>query len=190
MITNREHIMSVLISETDYLEGELVADFKNEYLNGHVYAMADENANHNRLTGNMLTALSMHLKGKPCQTYALRMKVKIGHNYFYPDVLVDCSDIDGYFTETPTLIVEVLSKSTRRMDETTKRMLYLQIPTLQEYILVEQDIVRIEVSRRSEGWQPMLYFLGDEIVLESVGLPLKVENIYDRVNNKDIKAWF
>lgn len=94
--------------------------------------MTDENANHNRLTGNILTALSMHLKGKPCQTYALRMKVKAGHNYFYPDVFVDCSDVDGYFTETPTMIVEVLSKSTRRMDETTKRMLYLQIPTLQE----------------------------------------------------------
>ena len=75
------------------------------------------------------------------------------------------------------------------MDETTKRLLYLQIPTLQEYILVEQDIVRIEVARRSEGWQPMRYFLGDEIVLESVGLTMQVEDIYDRVKNEDMREW-
>lgn len=177
------------VSEADYLAGELIADFKNEYLNGHIYAMAEENANHNLLTGNILTALYLHLKGEPLQTYALRMKIKVGDNYFYPDIFVDRSNVDGYFTETPTLIVEVLSKSTRRMDETTKRLLYLQIPTLLEYILVEQDIVRIEVARRSEGWQPMRYFLGDEIVFESVGLTLQVEDIYERVNNEDMREW-
>ncbi len=177
------------VSEQDYLEGELVTTFKNELIDGHIYPMADESARHNVLTGNFATALHMHLKSTSCQAYALRMKVKVGQNYFYPDVLVDCSDVDGYFTETPTLIIEVLSKSTRKMDETTKRLLYLQIPTLLEYILVEQDIVRIEVARRSEGWQPMRYFLGDEIMLESVGLTLKVEDIYERVNNEDMREW-
>ena len=177
------------ISETDYLEGEKLSDIKHEYMNGEVFAMSGAHANHNYIAGNFHTALNVHLKGKPCRPYISDMKVKIASNYFYPDVLVDCSDVDGYFTETPTLIVEVLSKSTRRMDETTKRMLYLQIPTLQEYILVEQDIVRIEVARRSEGWQPMRYFLGDEVVLESVGLTLKVEDIYDRVRNEDMREF-
>lgn len=176
-----------LVSEADYLAGELVTEYKNEYIDGQVYPMADENANHNILAGNLLSALHTHLKGKPCQTYALRMKVKVGSNYFYPDVLVDCTDFDGYFTETPTLIVEVLSKSTRKMDETTKRLLYLQIPTLLEYVLVEQDIVRIEVCRRKEDWQPMRYFLGDEVTLTSVGLTLPIEDIYDRVKNEDIR---
>lgn len=177
------------ISEQDYLEGEKISDIKHEYMDGDVYAMSGAHANHNRLAGNFHTALNIHLKGKPCQPYMSDMKVKTGRNFFYPDVLVDCSDMDGYFTETPTLIIEVLSKSTRKMDETTKRLLYLQIPTLLEYILVEQDIVRIEVARRSEGWQPMRYFLGDEIVLESVGLTLQVEDIYERVNNEDMREW-
>ncbi|PTQ89596.1 Uma2 family endonuclease [Agitococcus lubricus] len=177
------------VSEQDYLEGEKNSDIKHEYMDGDVYAMSGAHANHNRLAGNFHTALNVHLKGKPCQPYMSDMKVKIGRNFFYPDVLVDCSDVDGYFTETPTLIIEVLSKSTRKMDETTKRLLYLQIPTLLEYILVEQDIVRIEVARRSEGWQPMRYFLGDEIVLESVGLTLQVEDIYERVNNEDMREW-
>lgn len=177
------------VSEQDYLEGEKISDIKHEYMDGDVYAMSGAHANHNRLAGNFHTALNVHLKGKPCQPYMSDMKVKIGHNFFYPDVLVDCSNVDGYFTETPTLIIEVLSKSTRKMDETTKRLLYLQIPTLLEYILVEQDIVRIEVARRSEGWQPMRYFLGDEVVLESVGLTLNVEDIYERVNNEDMREW-
>lgn len=177
------------VSEQDYLEGEKISDIKHEYMDGDVYAMSEAHANHNRISLNFATALSAHLKGKPCQPYMSDMKVKIDRNYFYPDVLVDCSDVDGYFTETPILIIEVLSKSTRKMDETTKRLLYLQIPTLLEYILVEQDIVRIEVARRSEGWQPMRYFLGDEIVLESVGLTLQVEDIYERVNNEDMREW-
>lgn len=177
------------VSEQDYLEGEKISDIKHEYMDGYVYAMSGAHANHNRLAGNFHTALNVHLKGKPCQPYMSDMKVKTGSHFFYPDVLVDCSDVDGYFTETPTLIIEVLSKSTRKMDETTKRLLYLQIPTLLEYILVEQDIVRIEVARRSEGWQPMRYFLGDEIVLESVSLTLQVEDIYERVNNEDMREW-
>ncbi len=58
------------VSEADYLAGELITYFKNEYLNRHVYAMAEENANHNLLAGNILTALSLHLKGKSLQTYS------------------------------------------------------------------------------------------------------------------------
>lgn len=180
---------TVLISEADYLEGEKLSEAKHEYMDGQVYAMSGAHANHNRLSLNLATALTNHLKGKPCQPFASDMKVKVGRNYFYPDVLVDCSDVDGYFTETPTLIVEVLSKSTRRMDETTKRLIYLQIPSLLEYVLVEQDIVRIEVARRSEGWQPMRYFLGDDLTLESVGLTLKVEEIYDRVRNEEMAEY-
>ena len=117
------------ISAADYLAGEKTTDVKHEYLDGQVYAMSGASFNHNLIAGNLHTALNVHLKGKPCRPFISDAQVKIGNNYFYPDVLVDCSDTEGYFTETPTLIVEVLSKTTRRLDETTKRMLYLQIPT-------------------------------------------------------------
>lgn len=180
---------TLVISEAEYLAGEKISDIKHEYIDGHVYAMSGAHANHNRLTGNIHTAFNIHLKGKPCQPYASDMKVKVGSKYFYPDVLVDCSDLNGYFTESPIILVEVLSKSTRRMDETTKRVIYLQIPTLQEYVLIEQDFVKIEVVRKSEGWQPMRYYLGDEITFASIGLTLTVEEIYQRVNNEEITEW-
>ena len=75
------------------------------------------------------------------------------------------------------------------MDETTKRSSYSQIDSLQEYLLIEQDIVDIEVVRRSNGWRSEHYFMGDQFTLESVGLTLSVAEIYDRVKNADVTDW-
>lgn len=179
------------ISDADYLAGEKVSDIKHEYIDGEVYAMAGASASHNRLAFNVARKIGNHLEGKPCQPYVSDMKVKIGSKYFYPDVLVDCSNLpdDSHVTESPTLIVEVLSKNTRRMDETTKRTAYQQIATLQEYILIEQDFVDIEVVRRNRGWQSERFYLGDAVTFESIGLTLTVEDIYERVNNTELLEW-
>lgn len=179
------------MSEQEYLDSEPYSDVKREYIDGYVYAMAGAKVAHNRITGNVFLALANHLKGKPCQAYMSDMKVKVGKKYFYPDATVDCSNLadSSTFTETPRLIVEVLSKSTRRMDETTKRMAYMQIETLQEYILIEQDFVKVEVIRRRVGWLPEHYYLGDTVNIESIGLMLSVEDIYDRIQNEDVTDW-
>ena len=101
---------------------------------------------------------------------------------------MDCEfdESQTYFTDSPVIIVEVLSKSTRRIDESTKLISYINIPSLKEYVLIEQDYVDIQVIRRSEGWLPRHYFLGDEITFESIDLSLAVEDIYSRVNNSDM----
>ncbi len=179
------------ISEADYLEGEPLSDIKHEYIDGEVFAMAGAKMAHNRIVSNVNAFLNVHLKDSHCESASSDMKVKINTRYFYPDVLVDCSGLDDEesFTETPTLIVEVLSKSTRRMDKTIKHDAYLVIPTLQEYVIIETDVVDIEVFKRSEGWLPQHYFLGDEIHLDSIDLTLSVEEIYHRVNNEDMQEW-
>jgi len=86
--------------------------------------------------------------------------------------MVVCEDKTdhAYYTESPMLVVEVLSKSTRRNDETIKRLAYQALPSVMEYVLIEQDFVDIEVCRRSSGWVPNHYFLGDEVWLESIDL--------------------
>lgn len=98
----------------------------------------------------------------------------------------DYLDDNDLFTELPVILVEALSRSTRRVDETTKRVAYLQIPSLQKYVLIEQDFVDVEVVRRRDGWQSKHYFMGDEITFESIELTLTVEEIYDRVKNTDM----
>ena len=179
------------MSEEEYLAGEKIAVLKHEYVDGHIYAMAGAHSNHNSLAMNVSVAFSNHLKGKPCRAYMSDMKVRIGNGskYYYPDVLVNCPPVNGYFTETPTIIVEVLSNSTRRIDETEKRMAYMQIETLEEYVLIAQDFVQIEVIRKSEGWKSAKYFLGDEVTFTSIGLTLSVEAIYDGVDNADMVEW-
>ncbi|MDO8416155.1 MAG: Uma2 family endonuclease [Agitococcus sp.] len=179
------------ISEQEYLDGELISDIKHEYIDGQVYAMAGAHRHHVLLADTMSRKFGNHLENKPCQPYSSDMKVKIGKNYFYPDVLVDCTDFEGYFTETPTIIVEVLSNSTRQHDKTFKRDLYFSIPSLQEYVLIEQDIAEIEVWRRTDNniWLQTAYYLGDEIHFASIGFTIAVEDIYQRVKNADMQTW-
>jgi Uma2 family endonuclease len=179
------------ISEEDYLEGEKITELKHEYVDGHIYAMAGAHSNHNSLALNISSEFKNHLKGKPCRAYMSDMKVRLnnGSKYYYPDVLVNYPPVNGYFTETPRLIVEVLSNSTRRIDETEKRMAYMQIETLEEYVLIAQDFVQIEVIRKSDNWKAVKYFLGDEVTFTSIGLTLSVEAIYDGVENEDMVQW-
>ncbi|MGR8981441.1 MAG: Uma2 family endonuclease [Gammaproteobacteria bacterium] len=179
---------SDLINEEDYLQGELISDVKHELIDGRVYAMAGASANHERIAGNIYRKLGNHLEGSPCEPFGSDMKIKAGSNFFYPDVIVDCdfNESQPYYTESPVIIVEVLSRATRKTDETVKLLSYINIPSLQEFVLIEQDYVDIQVIRRNEAWLPRHYFLGDEITFESINLTLPVEEIYYRVHNEDM----
>ena len=180
-------------SITDYLKNEQHSDTKHEYLNGEVYAMAGASRNHLHIVTNLTSLFSGHLRGTPCSTFSSDMKVKVSDvACFYPDVIVACDDDNNnpYYTEKPLIIVEVLLKSTRRTDETTKRQLYQTLPSLKEYVLIEQDIVDIEICRSKNHWQPEHYFMGDNITFEAIELTVSVNDIYDRVQNDDVQTFF
>ena len=85
--------------------------------------------------------------------------------------------------------MEVLSKSTRKNDLSTKKLMYFNIPSLEEYVVIEQDICEINVFRKKEGWQPTVYFLGDEITFDSINTTVAVEDIYYHVKNDDIEQF-
>ncbi|NKC10732.1 MAG: Uma2 family endonuclease [Gammaproteobacteria bacterium] len=180
------------LTEEEYLASELTSDIRREYIDGEIYAMSGAKMAHNRIVINVLRTLGNHLEGHPCEPIASDMKVRVEGNYFYPDVMVDCAELndDASYTESPVLIVEVLSRSTRKTDKTLKMAAYKRIPTLKEYILIEQDFVDVEVVRRNQDWRSAHYFLGDEIYLESIDLSLSVEEIYVRVQNEDITEYF
>ena len=182
-----------LISEQDYLEGELLSDIRHEYIEGEVYAMVGAHKYHNQIVMTVSNFFYNHLLGKPCQPYASDMKVKIDRKYFYPDVMVDCSQVDAdYYIEQPSIIVKVLSKSTRQHDKTIKRLAYFQIASLKEYVLIEQDFVEIELWSRDQDnlWQQWSYYLGDDIHFQSIDLTVSVEDIYRQVKNEDMLEWW
>lgn len=174
-----------------YLDGEHDSKIKHQLIDGDVYAMAGASANHERISLNICSELRVQLKNSPCEPFGSDMKVRVRDNFFYPDVLVDCNfdESEPYFTQTPVLIVEVLSQSTRKMDEQTKRLEYFNISTLLEYVIIEQDFVDVAVYRKSDDWRHTNYFLGEDVPLESVGITLTVEDIYARVQNDEMKKF-
>lgn len=180
------------ISEEDYLADELTSEIKHEYIDGYVYAMAGASRNHERIAGNIYREFGNHLKNKPCEPFSSDLKIKAGSRFFYPDVMVVCDEQSrhDYYTDSPVIVVEVLSKASRRVDETTKRIAYRSIPSLKEYVLIEQDFVDVEVCRRSEGWVSNHYFMGDGVRFDAIGLTLAVEEIYARVDNDEVRSYF
>lgn len=180
------------LSIEHYLQGETVSEIKHEYVEGQIYAMAGASINHNRNSSNLLTTIAAQLPD-PCEVFTSDLLVKTRANRFrYPDLVVFCEQHHGsqQFLDNPLLIIEILSKSTRQQDKGVKRTEYLALPSLQEYMLVEQDFVEVEVLRRNQGWKSENYYLGDSFKLESINVELSVVDIYRKVDNIDMLEYW
>lgn len=189
---NLPQLRDTYISEQEYLEGEKISEIKHEYIDGNVYAMAGASKNHQRIIANLARHLGNYLNGSPCEVFFSDIKVRVdAKKYFYPDVIVVCEndDEDPYYTESPRIIVEVLSSSTRKFDHTLKRQFYQTLPSFEEYILIEQDFVQVEVYRKSDAWQSNFYYLGDTVTFQSLEFSLSVAEIYQHVKNDDMQEF-
>ncbi len=175
------------LSVRDYLEFEKDSSVKHEYVDGQIYAMAGASAPHNRIAGNIFNRLDDHLADDQCEPFISDMKVWVSDTvFYYPDIVVACDspDTDPYYRKKPILIIEVSSPGTERIDRSEKLLAYKRIKSLKEYVIVAQDRVHIEVFRRQRGdrWQwEALTEMGEELRLSSVGLTLKVAQVYRRV---------
>lgn len=175
------------ISEQMYLEHYANDDtHRYEYIDGQVYAMAGASRNHNILTVNLVSLLKSHLKATSCTPFVSDMKVKANERYYYPDVVVDCSQTSENILTQPVLIIEVLSNSTANIDRYVKLEDYQQIDSLQEYILVEQDFMVVTVYRKADDWKASIYQKDDSFYLQSIGLTLTLKEIYEQVAIKPI----
>ena len=187
------HAKTEDLSVADFLEGERESDIKHEYVEGQVFAMAGASLWHNLISGNLYGLLWNQLRDKPCFPVMGDMLLKTTQDrYRYPDLQIICDDDtseDEYVRENPILIVEVLSRSTRRADKTEKRAEYLAIESVQEYVLIEQDVAEVEIQRRRSNWQSEYYYLGQDVTLESVGITVSVSDIYQRVDNEDVVSY-
>ena len=176
----------------EYLKMEEAAEYKSEYYAGEIFAMAGGSSDHNLIAGNLHTALNQSLDTKPCRVYIndMRLLIQLDGLYTYPDVMVVCGKIrfDDRRNDTltnPILIVEVLSESTREYDRGEKFKFYKQIPSLQEYILVESENARVECYRRGDGdkWMIEIHEGLDAVVkLESVECEISLRRIYNKVS--------
>ena len=187
--------MSTLTARTyltpeEYLVWERKQPFKNEYHNGQIVAMSGASRAHNRITVDIVTQLNNQLMDGECEVFAGDMRVRTDPtvSYYYPDVIVVCGESrfeDDTFDTllNPILVVEVLSPSTAAYDRGEKFEHYKQIASLQEYILVSQDNVRVEhYSRQGSQWISNTFgHFEDMLSLASIECTLPLRAIYRRV---------
>ena len=172
------------ISAEAYLEGENRADQRHEFVNGRVYAMVGASKRHNAICLNLASRLREATRGGPCQVWMVDVKVHIrtagDERFYYPDLVVSCEPAEesAFYTETPRLVVEVLSESTERADREEKFFAYRNLPTLEEYVLVAQETPRVEVYRRAEDWRPLYFGPGETAPFESLATEVSVDAIY------------
>jgi Uma2 family endonuclease len=176
----QQHVFSV----QDYLAGELTASVRHEFVDGQVFAMAGASKRHNEICVNLIEALGPLRAAKRCKSYVSDMKLRAGSCIYYPDIMVICdaSDDDAMVKSAPCLIIEVLSESTERTDRTEKLRAYQQLASLQNYLLVAQDVRHVELYRRNgAAWSHESYIEG-RILLDCPEGELDVATLYDGVN--------
>jgi Uma2 family endonuclease len=178
-----------LVSVEDYLDGELDSPVKHEYLGGFVYAMAGARNVHNVIASNVLGALYMGLRGKRCRPFnsdtKIRLRLPTHVRFYYPDVSVICrpNPLNESFQDEPAVIVEVVSRRTRRLDEGEKREAYLTIPSLSVYVLIEQETPAIVAFRRTaQGFVREVYEGLDAVLpLGEIETALPLAEVYEAV---------
>lgn len=177
-------------SPEEYLALERAAEYKSEYFDGQIIAMAGESPNHGRIKSDTNRIIGNQLVGKTCETFTSDTKVRTpGLNIFgYPDVVVVCGEIifHDQFKDVilnPKVIIEVLSPSTELHDRREKFISFRQLESLTDYILISQDKVRIEhYVRQGKFWMLAEETdLSQSIYIEAIDCHLPVNEIYARV---------
>jgi Uma2 family endonuclease len=180
------------LSPEEYLALERQAEYKSEYLDGVMYAMAGGTERHNLIAANIIISVGIQLRNRLCRVYPSDLKVRIPNSarFFYPDVSVVCGDTKFADDErdvilNPVLIVEVLSESTAAYDRGKKFLSYQQIESLREYLLIAQDEFLVEhfVRQDNDSW---LYTkangLEETITLPSIECKLALRDVYDKAS--------
>jgi Uma2 family endonuclease len=175
----------------EYLRYEQSIEGRAEYYDGMIFDMAGGTKGHGQIPLNLAAELIVALRGKACNVYNGDVKVQLATEdaYLYPDLSVVCGEseesrVENEMIQNPVLIVEVLSESTAIRDFGVKFFKYQQIPSLLEYVLVDQFSPMINVLRRSEtgGWSVASSGGMDaSIHLESLGITIPLSAIYDKV---------
>jgi Uma2 family endonuclease len=181
------------ITPEEYLRREKGAETKSEYIDGVIVATAGASRSHIRITMNLTIELDPHVERAGCEAYAsdMRVRVEVANRYYYPDVAVACGEPEFDTAQgldtllNPQLIIEVLSKSTERADHAEKWLAYMQLDSLNTYILVHQDRPYIEAYIRDTATGTWEYVevngLDSSLKVPSLGCDIPMARIYRRV---------
>ncbi len=176
------------LTPQEYLAIERKAEFKSQFFDGEMFAMAGGTREHSLVAGNLVTAINNQLRGRDCEVHGSDMRVKVSPTglYTYPDISVVCGEpqFEDAHEDTllnPKVVVEVLSEG---YDRGKKFQHYRNISSLNEYVLVAQDSPHVEVHTRQPDGRWLMWETNDldgVVPLQSVACSLAVGDIYSRV---------
>lgn len=176
-------------SPAEYLELERASDEKHEYFDGQIYLMSGASLKHGKVAINLVGKLHHYLEDKECRVLAETMRVASESRdaYMYPDLLIYCDkeelEDDKFDTLlNPSVIIEILSPSTRSIDKGRKFLYYQGIPTLKEYFLIDTLKQRVYVFRKQINgqWLQDLPVETGSIFIETINFHLSLSDIYNR----------
>ncbi len=180
------------LTPEQYLEIERKAEFKSEYYQGEMFAMAGAKEAHNLLVTNLVAGLHQQLRSGPCRVYSNDMRVRVSATglYTYPDVTVVCGERQFLDDQrdtllNPNLLVEVLSASTEAYDRGRKFDQYQTIESFSEYLLVSSDRVHVDLFTRQPDGRWLLTSAGrleDVLDLQSIGCRLSLGDLYENID--------
>ncbi len=174
------------VTVDQYLALERDSAVRHEYLAGEVFAMSGTSARHDGIVSRLLTGVAGFLVGSCWQAQSATVRVRIHTHmreyFYYPDLIVHSetdTDVDSLFVGTPKLIAEVISPSTENIDRREKALMYREIPTLEEYVLVAQESYEVTLYRRHEEWRPIVHKSLDAVAeFQSLGASMRLADIY------------
>jgi len=179
-------------SPQEYLELEVNSEIRHEYINGLIIPMTGGTPNHNQLAGNFYAMLNFALKRQPYQVFVTdqRLWIPTRKIHTYPDIMVVKTPLEYQEGRTdtlvnPVMIAEVLSKSTKGYDRDEKFAAYRTIPSLQEYILIDQYTMHIEQYFKTDNNQWIFSEFTDgniNLNLASISCQMILSDIYDKVD--------
>jgi Uma2 family endonuclease len=179
------------LTEAEYLEIERRAEYKSEFLDGEMVAMSRSNRWHSLIACNMICAIGNQLQGSPGVIFNsdMRVKVQMAGLYTYPDVSIACGqhEVEDEHDDVllnPSVIAEVLSDSREAYDRGKKFELYRRLPSLREYLLVNQHEPLVEQFIRQPGGEWLLREvagLEGKLALPSVGITIALADVYSNV---------
>lgn len=186
-------------TEQEYLEFERNSLEKHEYYQGEIFPLYRDEVNgmsgatisHNKISSNLIFLFKSKLKGKPCDTFGSDFRVNIPNisMYTYPDVSIvsgnpDATDAENDTYTNPTVIIEILSKSTKNYDLGTKFLLYKQIESLKNYVLIDSLSCQVikYVRQSNNSWlMTETKSIDDKINIESIEVDLNLSDVYENV---------
>lgn len=175
----------------EYLERENLSDEKHEYFQGEIFAMAGASNAHNEIFTNVFIEVGIKLKGKPCRPFGSDKRLQIPENslFTYPDISIYCNNLieskdDTNTSVLPSVIIEILSASTKTYDRGNKFKLYRDIPSLKEYILIDSESIYIEAFyvNEKQNWELTEYKNIHQVLnFTSLGFEIPLLEIYNKV---------